>query len=419
MHLSILAGTTSKIVQIPVYDSSSTTGGMLTGLAFNTASLVCWYNREGASGNAVQISLLTATKGTWTTAGFVAVDGTNMPGWYELHVPNAAIASGAKSVSIEARGAANMVPVNILIELTATDNQDSVRGGMTALPNAAAAASGGLVVLGTNATAISFTAGMTISSSAGDALTLTSSGGNGDGLQASGNGTGAGINCVAGATGNGILSVGGATSGSAIKATGTAGNAIALELAGQGSAAGLSATGGATGIGITAVGGATSGSGFKTTGTAGNAIALEIVGQGSAAGIQATGGATGSAFKLVGGGTSGHGLAVTTTAGDGFNLTPTAGNGITATANGTSKHGIVATGGTAGTSDGLKAAAGTGGVDIRGGQTGDVTGNLSGSVGSVTGAVGSVTGAVGSVTGAVGSVTGAVQCDGKRGRATS
>jgi hypothetical protein len=40
--------------------------------------------------------------------------------------------------------------------------------------------------------------------------------------------------------------------------------------------------------------------------------------------------------------------------------------------------------------------------------TGDITGNLSGSVGSVTGAVGSVTGSVGSVVGAVGSVTGAV-----------
>jgi len=40
--------------------------------------------------------------------------------------------------------------------------------------------------------------------------------------------------------------------------------------------------------------------------------------------------------------------------------------------------------------------------------TGNITGNLSGSVGSVTGAVGSVTGAVGSVTGAVGSVAGNV-----------
>jgi hypothetical protein len=43
--------------------------------------------------------------------------------------------------------------------------------------------------------------------------------------------------------------------------------------------------------------------------------------------------------------------------------------------------------------------------------TGDITGNLSGSVGSVTGAVGSVTGAVGSVTGAVGSVTGLTASD--------
>jgi hypothetical protein len=40
--------------------------------------------------------------------------------------------------------------------------------------------------------------------------------------------------------------------------------------------------------------------------------------------------------------------------------------------------------------------------------TGNITGNLSGSVGSVSGAVGSVTGAVGSVTGSVGSVTGAI-----------
>lgn len=52
----------------------------------------------------------------------------------------------------------------------------------------------------------------------------------------------------------------------------------------------------------------------------------------------------------------------------------------------------------------MQASAGTQTFDL----TGNITGNLSGSVGSVTGAVGSVTGAVGSVTGAVGSVTGAV-----------
>jgi hypothetical protein len=71
-------------------------------------------------------------------------------------------------------------------------------------------------------------------------------------------------------------------------------------------------------------------------------------------------------------------------------------------------HGATFTGGNSGVSDGLKAVAGVGGVDFRASQTGNLSGNVSGSVGSVTGAVGSVTGAVASVTGAVGSVTGSV-----------
>src|SRR5262245_27825339 len=107
------------------------------------------------------------------------------------------------------------------------DLADSVRAGLTALPNAAAAASGGLPILGTNASAISFTAGLTISSTTGDALALSSSGGNGNGLNASGNGTGNGLNAVGGATGNGIRGAGGATSGDGLVATGgTLGNGI-------------------------------------------------------------------------------------------------------------------------------------------------------------------------------------------------
>jgi hypothetical protein len=136
---------------------------------------------------------------------------------------------------------------------------------------------------------------------------------------------------------------------------------------------------------------------------------------GNRAGLDITGNGTGAAVKLAAGAT-GKGIAITTTAGDGLSILPTAGSAIVATGNGTSKHGIVATGGTAGTSDGIKAAAGTGGVDLRAAITGDITGALSGAVGSVTGAVGSVTGAVGSVTGnvggnvvgSVGSVTAAV-----------
>ena len=109
------------------------------------------------------------------------------------------------------------------------------------------------------------------------------------------------------------------------------------------------------------------------------------------AGFDVTGNGTGAALKLAAGAT-GKGVAITTTAGDGLSILPTAGDAIIATGNGTSKHGARITGGTAGTSDGASFIAGTGGVDFRAAITGNVTGNLSGSVGSVTGAVGSVTG---------------------------
>lgn len=155
MKLSIKKGTTSKLIQFLIQDSTKLDGGGLTGLVHDSSSLTAYYYREGA-GSAVAIALKTMTLGTWTTEGFVAVDGTNMPGLYQLGIPDLALASGANSVTIMLKGATNMVPVVIEIELTATDNQDSVRAGMTALPNAAAGANTGLPVVGTqvpNATA--------------------------------------------------------------------------------------------------------------------------------------------------------------------------------------------------------------------------------------------------------------------------
>ena len=144
-NFTIAKGATSQIIPVSIYDSSSTTT-KLAGLAFNTGSLTAYYNRMSASGSAVAITLATATKGTWATGGFVAVDGTNMPGDYELHIPDAALATGVDRVIVQLKGAANMVPCNVAIELTATNRQDAVRGGMTALPNANANAAGGLPV---------------------------------------------------------------------------------------------------------------------------------------------------------------------------------------------------------------------------------------------------------------------------------
>jgi len=130
-------GTTSQILEIFVQDSSQTDGRGLTGLVFNSASLACYYKRNTATGSTSVTLATITTLGTWATGGFKEVDSTNMPGVYEFDPPNAALASGADSVVFILRGATNMAPVLVEIELTGTNNQDATRGGMSALPNGA------------------------------------------------------------------------------------------------------------------------------------------------------------------------------------------------------------------------------------------------------------------------------------------
>lgn len=150
MKLNKKIGSTSEIWQVFIRDSSSTTGGGLTGLVFNTASLTAYYHRDTDT-SATSIALVTMTSGTFTSSGFKEIDATNMPGWYQFCPPNAALASGAKSCGFHLKGAANMAPLPIEVQLTGVDMDDTVRGGMTALPNAAAEAAGGLYTRGTGA----------------------------------------------------------------------------------------------------------------------------------------------------------------------------------------------------------------------------------------------------------------------------
>lgn len=149
MKLSLKAGTTSKMVDIFVQDSSSTTGAGLTGLVYNSGSLTAYYHRENDAA-ATAITLATMTVGTWATGGFKEISSANMPGLYQLGIPDAALASGSKYVIIMLKGASNMAPVVLEIELTAWDNMDATRGGLSALPNANAAANGGLPTVDAN-----------------------------------------------------------------------------------------------------------------------------------------------------------------------------------------------------------------------------------------------------------------------------
>lgn len=133
MLLSIRAGTTSKRIPVFIADSSSTTGAGKTGLAFDTASLVWYYWREDAGNVAgTAVTLATATLGTFTSGGFKEKDSTNMPGDYELGIPDAALAAGAKWVKMMLKGATNMAPLPILIELTSAEPDGSLDAGTAA-----------------------------------------------------------------------------------------------------------------------------------------------------------------------------------------------------------------------------------------------------------------------------------------------
>jgi len=116
----ITAGETSRIVHVFIEDATSPTGAGLTGLVYNSAGLSAYYNRSNAS-SAVAISLATMTAGTWASGGFKEVDATNLPGVYQLGLPDAALASGARSCLVQLKGAANMVPCELVIDLTTLD----------------------------------------------------------------------------------------------------------------------------------------------------------------------------------------------------------------------------------------------------------------------------------------------------------
>lgn len=118
--LSIPENSTSQRVPVFIRDSLSPNGAGLTGLVFNSSGLIWTYWREDAGNVAgTAVTLATATLGTFTSGGFVEKDSSLLPGWYELGIPNAALASGAKWVRLQLTGAAQMVLADFVIEITA------------------------------------------------------------------------------------------------------------------------------------------------------------------------------------------------------------------------------------------------------------------------------------------------------------
>jgi hypothetical protein len=165
MKQTLAKATTSKLIRFLV--KNSTTGAYMTGISYNASGLKVVYFREGDT-SVTSVTLVSGTVGSWTSGGWVEVDSTNLPGVYELGVPNACFASG-NSFIIAVAGVANMYCDPVEIETTAFDNQDSTRAGLSALPNANAAASGGLITYGTGS-------GQLTSDGAGNVLLSNGSG---------------------------------------------------------------------------------------------------------------------------------------------------------------------------------------------------------------------------------------------------
>jgi len=131
MKRKITAGTTQFNLTVIAYDNTSTSGAGLSGLTHTTSGLIVEWRRAGDSTwtqLGVGTGLVAGTLGSWTSGGIVASG--SRAGRYQIGIPNAAIASGARFVEICLRGAANMHPVDIEIELDAVDYQTDAFGSL-------------------------------------------------------------------------------------------------------------------------------------------------------------------------------------------------------------------------------------------------------------------------------------------------
>ena len=132
MKLLRKVGATSQIFQIFIRDSSSTTGAGLTGLTNASSGLTAYYHGDTDT-TATAITLVTMTVGTFTSSGFKEIDATNMPGWYQFCPPNAALDSGV-SVAFHLKGATNMAPLPIEVDLDGQVDITSILGTAISTP---------------------------------------------------------------------------------------------------------------------------------------------------------------------------------------------------------------------------------------------------------------------------------------------
>jgi len=132
MKLKVKQGVTSKLVRFFVSDSTATDGSGKTGIAHNASGLSAYYIAEGDS-TPTQITLASGAVGTWSSGGWSEVSASYLPGVYELGLPDAAVDATSDSVVVMLKGATDMAPVLIEVQLVAIDEANATTLGLTNL----------------------------------------------------------------------------------------------------------------------------------------------------------------------------------------------------------------------------------------------------------------------------------------------
>lgn len=140
----VVAGTTDVSVIIRIVDSAD--GTPETTVVYNTAGIDIRYRRDGATDTAITEATLATLDAAHADGGFLHIGN----GYYRVDLPDAACAAGVNGVLVHGT-VTGMVVIGCYVPLLAVNPYDAVRMGMTSLPNAAAAASGGLFTRGTGA----------------------------------------------------------------------------------------------------------------------------------------------------------------------------------------------------------------------------------------------------------------------------
>jgi hypothetical protein len=143
-NYQIKAGSTDVSVVLRVVDA--TDGTPETAVDHATSGIDLKYRREGAAAVDITEAALAALTTAHTDGGVEQIGA----GYIRVDLPDAAVASGAAGVLVFG-SITGMVVIGCYIQLVAYDPFDTVRLGLTALPNAAAEAAGGLFTRGTGA----------------------------------------------------------------------------------------------------------------------------------------------------------------------------------------------------------------------------------------------------------------------------